>query len=39
VIGPLTEASVKSGGKPLAVPDFTRGRWKSTEPLGIVTAP
>ena len=39
VIGPLTEASVKSGGKPLAVPDFTRGRWKVTEPLGIVTAP
>jgi len=39
VVGPLTEASVKSGGKPMSIPDFTRGRWKRTEPLGIVTAP
>ena len=38
VIGPLTEWSVKSGGKPVRVPDFTRGRWKDTAPLGIIEA-
>jgi predicted dehydrogenase len=38
VIGPLTEQSVRNRGRPVAVPDFTRGRWKSTEPLGIIAA-
>jgi len=38
VVGPLTEASVRNGGRPTRIPDFTRGRWKHTEPLGIVTA-
>lgn len=33
----LTERSVLSGGKPMNVPDFTRGGWKTAEPLGIVT--
>lgn len=28
--------SVAGGGKPVAIPDFTRGRWKMTPPLGIV---
>jgi hypothetical protein len=26
--GPLSEESVKRGSQPVAVPDFTRGRWK-----------
>jgi predicted dehydrogenase len=38
VIGPLTEWSVKNGGRPIQVPDFTRGRWRSLEPLGIIEA-
>ena len=33
----LTEQSVERGGKPVDVPDFTRGAWKVAEPLGIVT--
>ena len=37
VIGPLTEWSVKNGSRPIKVPDFTRGSWKTTEPLGIIT--
>jgi predicted dehydrogenase len=36
VIGPLSEWSVAHNGKPIRLPDFTRGRWKATEPLGIV---
>jgi hypothetical protein len=32
----LTEQSVLHGGSPVKVPDFTRGAWKTTEPLGIV---
>ncbi|HEV8600866.1 MAG TPA: Gfo/Idh/MocA family oxidoreductase [Gemmatimonadales bacterium] len=36
VVGPLTEWSVKNGSRPIRVPDFTRGRWKTTEPLGII---
>lgn len=38
VIGPLSEWSVANGSKPAKVPDFTRGRWKTTPPLGIVEA-
>jgi predicted dehydrogenase len=35
-IGPLSELSVTADGAPVEVPDFTRGEWKTTEPLGIV---
>jgi len=38
VIGPLTEWSVANGSRPIKVPDFTRGRWKRTAPLGIIQA-
>jgi hypothetical protein len=30
--------SVAKNGQPVAVPDFTRGRWRTTPPLGIVHA-
>jgi predicted dehydrogenase len=36
VISALTERSVASRGKPMAIPDFTRRRWQSRAPLGIV---
>ncbi len=29
--------SVAAKGKPIEIPDFTRGRWKTTPPLGIIT--
>ena len=32
----LTETSDRSGSKPIAVPDFTRGNWKNVEPWGVV---
>lgn len=32
----LTERSVAARGRPQDVPDFTRGRWQSTPPLGII---
>ncbi len=35
-VGPLTEASVAADGMPQPFPDFTRGNWKTTKPLGIV---
>ncbi|MEM9142768.1 MAG: Gfo/Idh/MocA family oxidoreductase [Bacteroidota bacterium] len=35
-IAPLSEASVAGGGMPQSFPDFTRGNWKNTKPLGIV---
>lgn len=34
VIGPLTEWSVKNRSKPIDVPDFTRGKWKTSKPDG-----
>ena len=34
---PLSEQSVKQDGMPQDFPDFTRGNWKSTKPLAIVT--
>jgi predicted dehydrogenase len=34
----LTERSVLRDGAPVKVPDFTRGGWKTAEPLGIVGA-
>lgn len=35
-VGPLSEDSVATGGTPQSFPDFTRGKWKSTEPLEVV---
>jgi len=36
-VSPLSEASVAQGGVPQAFPDFTRGKWKDTAPLQIVS--
>ncbi|MFN0181210.1 MAG: Gfo/Idh/MocA family protein [Gemmatimonadales bacterium] len=35
-ITPATEQSVANRSKPVSIPDFTRGRWRSTPPLGLV---
>ena len=35
-IAELSERSVRSGSKPQDVPDFTRGKWRTAKPLGIV---
>ena len=35
-VGPLSEKSVKEDGMPQVFPDFTRGNWKTTKPLGII---
>ncbi len=35
-VGPLSEKSVAEDGAPQVFPDFTRGAWKTTSPLGIV---
>lgn len=35
-VSQLSEDSVAQGGAPQRFPDFTRGNWKSTMPLGIV---
>jgi hypothetical protein len=32
----LSRKSVAKGGAPVEFPDFTKGKWKTTEPLGIV---
>ena len=36
-ISELSEKSVAQGGAPMEMPDFTRGAWETTAPLGIVT--
>lgn len=36
-VRPLSAWSVAHGGAPIKFPDFTRGRWKATMPLGIVS--
>jgi len=36
VISPLSEVSVANRGRTMDIPDFTRGAWKTTPPLGIV---
>jgi predicted dehydrogenase len=36
-VSPMSEASVAQDGAPQQFPDFTRGEWKNTKPLGIVT--
>jgi predicted dehydrogenase len=35
-VGPLSEQSVAENGMPQAFPDFTRGQWQTTKPLGII---
>lgn len=35
-VGPLSEKSVAEDGMPQDFPDFTRGEWKNTKPLGII---
>ena len=32
VVGPLSEDSVRLGSAPVAIPDFTKGRWKAGRP-------
>lgn len=34
-VAPLSEASVKNRSKSIDVPDFTRGNWKTNEPMDI----
>jgi len=36
-VGPLSEKSVAEDGMPQVFPDFTRGNWKTTKPLGIIS--
>ncbi len=38
VLCELTERSVKNRSRPIDIPDFTRGRWKTWPQLGIVEA-
>jgi hypothetical protein len=38
VVSELTERSVANRSRPMDFPDFTRGRWQSNPPLGIVGA-
>ncbi|MBO0936955.1 Gfo/Idh/MocA family oxidoreductase [Fibrella sp. HMF5335] len=32
-ISPLSEQSIAKGGKPMDIPDFTRGKWKTNAPV------
>jgi hypothetical protein len=32
-ISPLSEQSIAKGSKPISIPDFTRGRWKTNKPI------
>jgi hypothetical protein len=34
----LSEKSIAMNSAPVEFPDFTRGKWKTRNPLGIVTA-
>ncbi len=36
-VAPLSESSVANGGVPQVFPDFTRGNWKTTAPLSIIS--
>ncbi len=36
-VGLLSEKSIKEGGMPQKFPDFTRGGWKNTKQLGIIS--
>ena len=33
----LSEKSVATRSSPMDFPDFTRGRWKTTPPIGIIS--
>jgi predicted dehydrogenase len=35
-VSPLSEKSVAEDGMPQDFPDFTRGNWKTTKPLGVI---
>lgn len=37
-VSALSERSIEGGSEVVAFPDFTRGRWRERQPLGIVTA-
>ncbi len=37
VVGPLSDVSVANRSSSVNIPDFTRGNWKTTKPLGIIT--
>ncbi len=32
-ISPLSEESIAGGSKPIEIPDFTRGKWKTNKPI------
>lgn len=32
-ISPLSEESIKKGSAPIQIPDFTRGKWKTNQPI------
>ena len=36
-VTPLSAKSIEDGGAPQRFPDFTRGNWKSTNPLSIIS--
>ncbi|WP_297693037.1 Gfo/Idh/MocA family oxidoreductase [uncultured Eudoraea sp.] len=36
-VSPLSELSIANDGAPQTFPDFTRGNWKETKPLDIIT--
>ncbi|GAA5117930.1 Gfo/Idh/MocA family oxidoreductase [Luteolibacter yonseiensis] len=36
-VGPLSEKSVAQDGSSQVFPDFTRGGWKTTKPLGVIS--
>jgi hypothetical protein len=36
-VGPLSETSVATNGAPQEFPDFTRGAWKTTKPLEVIS--
>jgi len=38
VVSELSEQSVAKLGKPVRFPDFTRGKWRTNKPLGIITS-
>jgi hypothetical protein len=37
VISPLSEKSVANRGQSVDIPDFTRGKWKTMKPLGVIS--
>jgi predicted dehydrogenase len=36
VVSELSERSIAKGSVPVKIPDFTRGKWKTRKPLGII---